>query len=262
MSDDSLLKIPDNVLGEVYRDAFSPSAKSFGIALNHIVSILKLVTLPVGVLGPAADVLYQKYQDFLTESFKKVPEDKRRPPDLNVAAPITQNVMNVFDKNDLKALYSNLLASASNTDACQLVHPAFAAIISQIDSTDVAIIDILRRSSLIRYVFVILSSKGTDLIHFPSSFSHIVECENDHVDVDSSIINLERLGLIRKISGIENYTEYLYEEICSSNLFKDNHKLIKQLKLENAKQTILSIRAQEVNFIASPLGERFIESCT
>ncbi len=260
MDEFNLIKLPDKILSDIYQDTFSPGAKELGISLKQLTSVLKLITLPMGMVGISCDVLLKKYQDFLISSFKKVPEDKLISPDLTIATPLLQNVQNVFDKESLCNLYSNLLATAANKEKYQFGHPSFVNIIAQLDKIDVLILEKFKEDARIPYMKIdlyLVESKRPAHLMFP--YTYLEDYKDQYEPISSSLQNLERLGLIYGDDPIIPIKfNNIFDEIYNAPAVSHFIEITNSLKNDDKKMHPFIDRGC---YKLTELGKRFFSAC-
>lgn len=260
MDEFNLIKLPDKILSDIYQDVFSPGAKELGTSLKQLTSVLKLITLPMGMVGISCDVLLKKYQDFLISSFKKVPEDKLISPDLTIATPLLQNVQNVFDKESLCNLYSNLLATAANKEKYQLGHPSFVNIIAQLDKIDVLIIEKFKEDARIPYMKIDMYLANSKIpAHFMFPYTYLKDYNDQYEPISSSLQNLERLGLIYGDDPIIPVEfKNIFDEIYNAPALSHFIELMNYTKNDAKGMRPVLIRGC---YMLTELGKRFFSAC-
>ena len=164
----------EGLVNKLYDDTIKTPMATGSKAVNDV---LKFVSLPFTFLGLTADELTIKYKEFISNSLEKTPPKKFTKPKAVVVSPLLENVKFVFEEEDLRDMYSNLLACAMNSDITSLVHPAFVEVLKQMSPLD---------AKLFRDLFVDSDSTYIERIkwNFDDSFKLL------------SIESLERLGLV------------------------------------------------------------------
>lgn len=93
---------------------------------------LKLLQ-PLGMLfGVSRDYFASDFETEMADRLQDIPEEDLVTPPMNVAGPVLQGISFTVDEPDLRAMYLNLLAAASDRRIQQAAHPSFAEIIRQI----------------------------------------------------------------------------------------------------------------------------------
>ena len=164
----------DGLVNKAYDDAVKNPISTISSAVNNV---LKFVSLPFTFLGLTADELTLKYRDFISDALKKTPPEKLAKPKALIISPLLENVKYIFEEDDLREMYANLLSCAMNSDVTSLVHPAFVEVLKQMSPLD---------AKLFKDLFV--DTDSTYLESFEWTFDNSFKL--------LSIDSLERLGLI------------------------------------------------------------------
>jgi len=249
------------VAKEVYGDAVKPSAKTVGLALEDIASSIRLVTLPFRMIGYAPDLIFEKYKSFMIKVFNKVPKDKVRKPDMQIAGQVLEDVKYVFDVPELQEMYSNLLANNLNTESFSLIHPSFSSIIRELTPFEAV---------LLKYLHARKSLNLSSLIHNENRYSENVENEKRLsllmvLDIDEwvtpeeiaiAIQNLHRLSLIF-VSEFSNEISVGDQDTSLHNIILHNPNYL----LENYKIGKETFEAQISKIELTVLGKKFCCAC-
>ena len=166
-------------------------------------------------------------KDIVTE-VSNIPIDQIQEPKLSVLGPVLEASKYYIDDEELRSLFAKLVAASMNNSKNEVLQPAFVEIIKQMSPIDaknlINLYDIKDKQNPI--VSIILESK--DSKNYKEVFDHFY-IENigniSHKRIVSSLINLERLGLIEI-----NYGVFLSDE--NRYLPYENHPIINQFKNE------------------------------
>ncbi|MDI2037257.1 DUF4393 domain-containing protein [Paenarthrobacter nitroguajacolicus] len=93
-----------------------------------------------GLIGLSAEYFENNFDEDMRERIEAIPENRRVAPKPIVAAPAMQGLAFSLDEPDLKELYLNLLASASDDRKRDTVHPSFAEIIRQLTGEEASLL--------------------------------------------------------------------------------------------------------------------------
>lgn len=161
------------------------------------------------MLGISAEYFEHGFETDMAPRIDVIPEEHRVSPKASIAAPAMQGLAFSVDEPDLKKLYLDLLASASDARQIGSVHPAFVEVIRQLSAEEIPILTYPLGSKLAfplaRIVGWMKSGGSLSLI------SHLMEpvhcCPG--LDVESEFFptfldNWVRLGLVEV-----SYTESL-----------------------------------------------------
>ena len=207
----------------IYEDAAQPALREIGQGLG---GMLKLVVLPLKMMGYKADKLLEDFQERLEQKGKNIQEENLQAPDPTIAGPIIQSLGYTLHKEPLREMFTNLLISGMDKSKNADVHPGFVEIIKQVSSDEAKILQ-----RLISYLEMTLSLEGDKIkeVKIGDRYSNIpivnvikfinkplktvfmtnvcllaqeADCEfpgNESVYID----NLLRLGIIRLRSNVK-----------------------------------------------------------
>ncbi|WP_180987057.1 DUF4393 domain-containing protein [Rhodococcus sp. ENV425] len=89
---------------------------------------------PLGWLFRASSYFEDQFEEDMATRLDDVPPEEVTTPPTSIAAPIVQGISHTIDEPELRNLYLNLLASASDLRTAESAHPAFAHVIDQMTS--------------------------------------------------------------------------------------------------------------------------------
>ena len=167
------------------------------------------------------------FKNIVTE-FSNIPIDQIQEPKLSVLGPALEASKYYIDDEELRMLFAKLVASSMDNSKNDTLQPAFVEIVKQMTPIDAenltSLYNIKDKQNSI--VSIILENKDTR--DYKEVFNHfyIENISNiSHKRIVSSLINLERLGLIEI-----NYGVFLSDE--NRYLLYENHPIINQFKNE------------------------------
>lgn len=176
-----------------------------------------------------------------------------------------------------KSWYRALLAAAMKGNS--MVHPSFPFLMSQMDETDLTLLDTIGKKGRMPVLDCYLSQMkksggftGKPCEDVISSFELITRMtdflpsDGDYERVQAAIDNLLRLHLVE----IRMYAERQALEEIQDNQYEDIYLLFQQVVDETVKQFCdhfpqyreRSIRLQAGNLTLSALGNRFLQVCS
>lgn len=92
---------------------------------------------PLGMLfGVPREYFATNFENEMADRLADVPDEDLIAPKLSVAGPTVQGIAFTVEEPDLKAMYLNLLATASDKRVEASAHPAFAEVIRQLTSEE------------------------------------------------------------------------------------------------------------------------------
>jgi hypothetical protein len=207
-------KTKDHML-QAARD--TPEMRAAGQALAAraaVVERIKLrIYLPIArLLGVSNAYFEDNFPEEMAAKTANIPDENFVPPPPSIAVPAMQALSYSFEEPDLKELYLNLLATATDNRRATDAHPAFAEIIKQISADEARVLDwTLRQAKWVQPVVQVIGlyEGGGQRIHY----RHLIPLTDDsgalieEPQVPSWIDNWVRLGLIEV-----NYLEWLADE--------------------------------------------------
>lgn len=244
------------LLPDIYKDLAQPSLQVLGNALGKA---LEFVTLPITALGTVSDCAKANLNHRLEEYTKKIeqiPEDKLVEVHPQIAVPIIQKL--TYATNDeIANLFTNLLATASNSDTSCNAHPGFESIISQLSPDEARIIQFLNTQVEIPYCnlkgYIINSSGYATLIETATMIPNKIYLEFKQ-NINAYYANLIRLGILVDMKGSFLIDDKPYDEIKYAYDFAQYEKFVpNQFSRIEVEKSYLNI---------TEYGRLFINACT
>lgn len=160
------------------------------------------------VLGVSRDYFATDFARDMAEKIADIPEENLTSPAPSVAVPAMEGLRYSLDDPDLKEMYLNLLAAATDNRRTGQAHPSFAEVIKQLAAEEARLLTSVLKLSEIPIVRI----KGTvSTGGFVILQDHVVDWRNSGlaVEVASSAVfidNWRRLGLVNP-SYAEHFTD-------------------------------------------------------
>lgn len=95
-----------------------------------------------------ADYFNSSFGNDMAEKLEVIPEEHRKTPKASVAIPAMEGIGITLEEPDLKEMYLNLLATASDDRRADFAHPSFVEIIKQLSSDEARFLPSVLRASL------------------------------------------------------------------------------------------------------------------
>jgi hypothetical protein len=117
--------------------ALEPAAQAFAkrmVVRQHI--RLKLLQPLARLVGVPSEYFATQFENELADKLADVPEEDLVTPPMNVAGPSVQGIAFTEELPNLREMYLNLLATASDRRIQQAAHPSFAEIIRQLGAEE------------------------------------------------------------------------------------------------------------------------------
>lgn len=139
MSEDFTDKLLGKVAEGIYDDGLKPSVSNLGEALGFV---FKALAYYPKFWGKILDVKYEdkvaRFEIEYKERIDKIKEENRVLPHPSIVGPIAQALEYSIFEDDIRLMFANLLASAS--DATSAAHPSFVDIIKQLSADEAKIV--------------------------------------------------------------------------------------------------------------------------
>lgn len=242
---------------EVYKDVAKPALQEVGSVAGRTVKAL---------LSPLRGLLWgwEKIEVFVENAVKerldRIPDDKRKSPDPEIAVPLLQALTYTAQNETLRDMYVNLLANSMNIDKNNIVHPSFVEIIKQMNSLDAKVFDELAQETGYQKILnpkIMLKGQGKFFSNAtPEWYTGWKIDGYSEFDVSASLVRLSKFGLIElmfdRTAGNDGYEEIRQKPFLQSIFHK--------YKLENP--TIeLEIGGTESIFYVNEYGLQFKNAC-
>lgn len=198
--------IPEETKKEIYKDGIKPTMVETGKTLSLIPRVVKNAFAKVEMWCINREFMVKEFELELQKKLEEHKEENIVDADLSIFIPSAQAISYNWDKEDIKQLYLNLMASDMDKTKKSNVHPSFSEVIKQMDSTDVKIFTKIYTKTVIPlYVLEKKEEKGTTPIldYLLSDEFYIGISESKII---KSLNNLERLKLIEIIDD-QYYTD-------------------------------------------------------
>ncbi|MCG3096955.1 MULTISPECIES: DUF4393 domain-containing protein [Lactococcus] len=137
------------------------------------------------------------YADNIAEEMSKIKPDKVHEPALNIMGPALEASKYYIGTEEMRNMFSKLLASSMNEEKDLVLHNSFVEIIKQLSSVDAENLDIMNKSNTAPVAEIRVSNiahSGYQTIH--NNFFPTNSKTSDTQVVSASLDNLKRLGLI------------------------------------------------------------------
>lgn len=202
------------------------------------------------------------FEDDLRKKVDLIPDDKICSPNLMIAGPTLEALKYVYDEDDLREMFVNLLASSMNSDKVSATHPSFVDVIKQMNSTDAQLFKHLYltyKNLNVKAVFPSIEIVGQGKYFAsatPSWFFDWVVPGCDIFQTSTSLIRLGRLGLVElmfdRTAGKDGY-----EELKNAPILKN---ILERYQKANPNME-LAINTTDNIFYINEFGIEFGTSC-
>lgn len=262
------LEIP-NCISNPIEEGVTPVTKSLGSSIGNTISVAWELAFG-GLDSKLEKVRYKRQKD--VDSFKqeldskinKIPLENITEAEMHIVGPTLEASKYYFEKEDLRNMFSSLIASSVDRSKSDFVHPSFVEIIKQLSSVDAQNIIFLSKGFNDSLSFPIVKyNLKTEQGSTATILDNVLinQIEGHTIDLDSvntcstSLVNLERLGLIYII-----YDSWLSE--FDYNIFTDTDYFNNiQTKLTTSNTDYNSVDIQKGHVRLTTLGSNFVKVC-
>lgn len=168
---------------------------------NTVSDIWFLVFGGIGHLAEKRKLRYaielEKYNKELQATINKIPKERKVEPDIQIVAPALEASKYCVEKEELRKMFVNLIASSMDNAKVTGVHPIFTDIISKLSSTDALLFKTIANEKF-----------DDDCVIFGASIERI----------SFSLTILEQLGLVVTKGNKENDKDNLKKNIISNDI--------------------------------------------
>lgn len=190
----------------------TPAAEHTGQLLSDVVKTIQLALAPLQFLGAYQDRL----RNFIDNSVRRVPEEKRVPPALQILGPIIENIRYEPEGTPIDAMFSELLSCSMDRDRVHDAHPAFPFVIKQLSADEAKILASLNGKSF-TYMYSLEFKENTSKFASETRKVEIDEFPRDGLTFPENLSfyfeHLDKLGLYTRVhdrdiqtsKGIEFY---------------------------------------------------------
>lgn len=208
----------------------------------------------------------ENYNRELHEKIEAIPNEKRVEPDIQIVAPALEASKYCVEKEELREMFVNLIASSMSSDKAVKVHPIFTDIIGKLSSTDALLFKsiangdyddecVIFGASIERISFSLAILEQLGLIVSKSKNG------NSSNDLKKNIINNDiRLykSIIENLTIIDFAFDALYE-----NIFDTITKYLSEKRLSGATfprhKSVIDFFVDTIVF--TKLGSQFKDIC-
>lgn len=242
----------DNAIKNLTDEPTTKAGKTFG-------DIWELVFGYISFVAEKRRIKYKQalslYEQELSESISKIPDNKRIDPSVQITAQALENSKYCIEDKELRQMFTSLICNSMNSDYSGFVHPSFAEIIKQMSVLDAKIISLFKNKKG-SYIRLPVCKYSLNLLNSPSYIDvpdHIfLELpDTDFRLCSQSLSSLSRLGLLEISYSKKLDTPNVYDKFLQHPAYKF------------AKENIpfASVKMIEGIVQATPLGMSFINIC-
>lgn len=191
---------------------------------------------------------------------EKVPEEKRKTPDPEIAVPLLQSLTYTAQNETLRDMYIALLANSMDVSKELVVHPSYVDIIKKMNRLDALVFEKLSENA--RYVKAVnpkVAISGTSKIFtnaLPEWYLGWAIDGYDEFAVSASLIRLSKFGILELMYD-RTITGASYTALHETAFLK---KILEEYIKANPNQS-LAIEATDSVVYVNEYGKQFREAC-
>lgn len=247
----SLAEIPksiDNALDNIT----GPLTKNIGQTLGDVWS---LVFGGISLMANKRKLRYSAqldiYKKEIFQAVSDIPPEKVTEPSIQITAQALENSKYCFEEQELRHMFTSLIANSMNTDYQNYVHPSFAEIIKQMSPLDAKILKLFaKRSSQYFPIceFNRITPTGRLVPLVTNVFMELLD--KDPILQGKSISSLDRLGIV-SVDMTASLSDSRYTKF-------EHHPLYQNFQKQYSEDSI-TINKGIVS--ATPHGSSFLKVC-
>lgn len=213
----------------IYQDTFQPAMQELGKGFG---GVMARWTAGWQMQGVEARKNIELFGEELVEKIESIPEEQQIVPPISLVFPVVNAISYLGQETELREMFSNLLASASNREQAKDVHPSFVEIIKEITPVEAGILKILQSEQkipafIIRKVYN--NRGGTNL------FQHVLEISDFNANLGSHSVGIDNLIRLRLIDV--DYSMMFHDTKLYDTLLEKIRKIFPNIELIIDKQT-------------------------
>ena len=239
-----MLKVEKKLLSLVYKDTLQPSVQVIGKSLKAVVEFVSIPLMALQLQNDKARLNFEKRLNDYGAKLNAIPEEKRIEVHPQIGVPIVEKLL-YTTSDQIAELFSNLLASASNIDTVNSVHPAFISMIERMSPDEARILEYLKDKEDIQYCDINAYSNQNP--SYNTLYEHVTMVEDDVALTYPQNTNAYKEGVSRMDKTQYNRIRKRYQvEALTEKLVPTIYK---------------SIEVDESYYQVTPFGKLFIQAC-
>lgn len=259
MSDNKMSVFPDaieSVSNAVHQNLPETEKETDGVLSTVVGFFNNVVFYPIKKANLTFRYKLEAFKDDLEEKIKDIPEENLQVPPTMIAGPALEALKYTYDEEELREMYENLIASAMDNRKLSSTHPSYVDAIKQMNPLDAKVLDRIADYHQLRCIeikFLIDNSKRVYTNAMPNNFCQELYDLGDPFSISTSIINLNRLGLVKIFDGTIIGADY---EILLKHPYVVSRKALFDLYGKD-----ITIKKTDKVIITTDYGNAFIKVC-
>lgn len=260
-----------NILPKFVDEAATPVARSVGNTVSGIWDLA--IGNQVNLWLKKQEVKHLKNLEEFTNLTQKeissIPTENLKEPELHLLGPIFDASKYSLNSEELRKIFSKLVASCLDSTAEDIIHPSFIEIVKQLSPKDAQLLSSLpaeNSAPIISIELVEESKKDQPFsldynISFKDVFQHILNTTEPekHLSTTVTIDNLIRLGLVTVSYENSLVDDNQYSYIYNHPAFQDAQNQLVEAKKNNSPFTSVQVSRGLLTY--TTLGKNFHKIC-
>lgn len=234
-------------------------AKALGNVLAVTIDFINTLLLPIRMVNCFGDEYFKKCSTSIVSKLNGFDSEELIPPAPYVAVPALQAMSYSIDSDELREMYSNLLAKSMLKSEFRKVHPGFVDIIRQLSPLDADMLNLIGQNHLHAFIDI-WKCFGNNLREEILLYYCIVALNKyDPMLASTSLSNLERLGLINFNYQLQSTKKSDYDLLKHSDFVTETETELERQTKRSGK--IFKLEFDEGVVSLTPFGRAFAEIC-
>jgi hypothetical protein len=235
----------------IYEDFAQPTTKALGAGLG---GLLLYVMSPFIKMGMKAQQDIQSFEIDLVRKIEPIPPERLQAPNPMIAGPIIQALGYTVHEENIREMFTNLLATAMDSQEEHKAHPSFVEIIKQMTPDEAKIIKFFGESNNEDHPIIDIKAMA-DL----NAYTHVARNQS-FIPEDSGCKNI-KLGS----EYIDNLCRMGLTQIPDNVLISDHNQYSRLenwfSELEIVKADVNKFRMERKLVTVTDFGKLFISTC-
>ena len=236
---------------------FRPAIKRSVAVADQLLELLQnIVGLPADFLNHHLVTFREQYKKRIGE----IPDERREIPPFRIGTTVLKEVALAAEEPEFQRMFAELLASASDSESAESVHPGYASIINQLTAIDAKI------------VRLVAGDINDEYFHASSVYNISHELGLEDREVRVGIDNLVRVGLLEwRIEGVNTHDLWRFRSDVSSHIGRasrsnDLDRVLNGIaksvtSMSNSMEKLLQNVGDKAQVKATLYGKRFVKTC-
>ncbi|QGQ97074.1 DUF4393 domain-containing protein [Paenibacillus psychroresistens] len=238
----------------IYPDLLQPAMQELGKGIHTLAKTVNIALSPISALVWSYDTIKGFIQESLEDKLKNVPRENIISPAPEVAVPTIEALRYLGHKEELREMFSNLLATSMNSEIAKMAHPSFVEIIKQLTSDEAKILKLIKTNNFMPIIDLNRLVEGSSFSIVVKNFTIIqysIGCEFPELG-SSYIENINRLGLIQ-INNTSLTDKTYYNDL-------ENHIQILS-RIKQIEDDGLQYQINKFIYHRTSFGQKFYNAC-